>query len=129
MARRYRIQCEFGFWNDLCVHILLWALLTFFTGGLAALVYPFYFVRFMASHMTIIEEAEYRIRENKNFFTQDERERLKEEKKREREEKKKFVQYEFSDMEPPQPLDHPESLQIPESEHEESRVRRPIPTE
>ena len=56
MEKKYRVQYEIRLFEDVGMHILRWLLLTTVTAGVAALFYPFYFVRFMAERITIVVE-------------------------------------------------------------------------
>ena len=59
MRREYRIQFRATLLDDgIFWHIARWSLLTIVTSGLALLFYPFYFIRFLADRITIVEITE-----------------------------------------------------------------------
>ncbi len=52
----YRVKYEMGMFDELTMQILRWIALSIVTFGIATLFYPFYFIRFLAERITIVEE-------------------------------------------------------------------------
>lgn len=55
--KRYRVKYEMGLFSEIAMHILRWIVLILITGGVAVLFYPFYFIRFLAERITLVEET------------------------------------------------------------------------
>ncbi len=59
MKTEYRIQFEGRLLEDgVFWHVVRWFLLVVVTGGVALVFYPFYFVRFIADRITVIQVTE-----------------------------------------------------------------------